>query len=301
MASIRRSLEENFTNLEESMGVRQIDQRPRLAPVPSPKDSGRRPARNFGQLAIDQVIPDPKQPREEFSEEGINRLAHSIREKGQLQPIRVRWSEDLGKWMIISGERRWRATKLAGMPTITCFFQDHELSTSEVLEQQLIENCLREDLQPLEEAKAFSVLMEWNGWNGKQLAESLRITPSRISRALAILKLPEDIQAQVETGQISARSAYELSKLDNVQAQRALAQQNAISPLTNEQTSKLVRQRRGKRSPPQRSTKQTFVVEDGWKVVVSANKKAGYPDIERALSQALEEVRHRIANGLQLF
>ena len=79
----------------------------------------------------------------------------SIQEKGQLSPIRVRWSDEHQNWMIIAGERRWRATRRAGLPTIECYFHEGELAPSEILEQQLIENCLREDLRPIEEAKAF--------------------------------------------------------------------------------------------------------------------------------------------------
>jgi ParB family chromosome partitioning protein len=111
MASTRTLLETIGGNLAESMGVREVDARPKLSPVLQDRDAGRRPLRTIGRVDIDNVIPDPEQPRAEFTEEAIERLAHSIREKGQLSPIRVRWSEGLAKWVIISGERRWRATK----------------------------------------------------------------------------------------------------------------------------------------------------------------------------------------------
>src|SRR5713101_2579078 len=110
MASTRKSLDAFAMNMQESMGVRQAELRPVLAPEPGKKDVGRRPLRNVGKLAISQVVPDPSQPRIEFAEEALERLALSIREKGQLSPIRVRWSGDVEKWIIISGERRWRAT-----------------------------------------------------------------------------------------------------------------------------------------------------------------------------------------------
>src|SRR6266446_6695243 len=107
MATTRQVLEDIGGHLEESMGVRERDLRPQLSPVPRHRDAGRRPLRNIGQVHINLVIPDPDQPRAEFSEEALERLAQSIREKGQLSPIRVRWSEDVGKWIIIFGERRW--------------------------------------------------------------------------------------------------------------------------------------------------------------------------------------------------
>ena len=127
MQTTRKILEALGGNLEESMGQRKFDRKPILSPVPQNKDAGRRPIKNIGKLDIDKVIPDPEQPRVEFSEDAIERLANSIKERGQLSPIRVRWSDDLDKWVIISGERRWRATKKADLPTIDCCFNDGEL------------------------------------------------------------------------------------------------------------------------------------------------------------------------------
>lgn len=301
MASTRSMLEQISGNLNESLGVREFDLRPQLSPVSSGKDVGRRPVRNFGKVDIHQVIPDPDQPRVEFTSEAIERLAESIRDKGQLSPIRVRWSEDLSKWIIIAGERRWRATKHAGLPTIECYFHEGELSRSDVLEQQLIENLLREDLKPIEEAKAFSALIEMNGWTGKQVAEALRIPESKVSRTLALLRLPEDIQDQVEAGTLAARSAYEISRIPDDETRRTLSRQASEGRLPHAQATNLVRQHRGKPRGIVRAVKQTFVSEGGWKVTVSANSAGTYEEIEQALHDALEEVRHRIENGVKLF
>jgi ParB family chromosome partitioning protein len=283
------------------MGVRAVDFRPFLAPTPSSKDAGRRPLRDVGRVVIVQVIPDPGQPRVEFSEEALERLALSIREKGQFSPIRVRWSKDLQKWVIISGERRWRAAQRAGLREIDCYFHDGDLATSEILEQQLIENCLREDLQPIEEARAFASLMKLNGWAGKQIAESLHVHPSRVTRALALLELPETVQEKVAAGEVSARSAYEISKLSNPQKQVELAELAAAGKLTHSQAVGAVRQRRGKQKPAARSTKLTFDGDNSWKVIVTAPRKGTYFEVEQALCIALEEVRHRIKSGCQRF
>lgn len=301
MASTRQSLETASGNLQESMGVRQTDFRPVLAPAPGKKDLGRRPLRNVGKLAISQVVPDPEQPRVEFKDEALERLALSIREKGQLSPIRVRWSNPLEKWIIISGERRWRATQRAGLTEIDCYFDEGDLTHSEILEQQLIENCLREDLQPIEEAEAFASLMKLNGWTGKQVADALRVHPSRVSRALALLKLPEEIQEQVNAGSISSRSAYEISKLPNPETQTTLAAKAAKGELSASQAASAVRQRQGKPKPVARTTRQTFLSENGWKVVVTAPRKGTYFEMEQALAQALDEVRLRINSGCQIF
>src|SRR5262245_39786717 len=175
MATVRSTIENIGGRIDESMGLRDEDRIVRLSPIPLSKDIGRRPLRNFGRVDIDQVVPDPVQPRVAISPDTIAQLAQSIRDKGQLSPIRVRWCDKLTKWVIVSGERRWRASKHAGLNAVDCFFHDDELTRSEVLEQQLIENLLREDLKPLEEARAFQSLMTLNGWTGKQVSEALRV------------------------------------------------------------------------------------------------------------------------------
>lgn len=284
------------------MGIREVDSKPQLSPVPNAKDVGRRALRNFGTLAIESVMPDPDQPRTEFDEEEIQRLAKSIQDKGQLHPIHVRWSEDHNKWIIISGERRFRATRAAGLPSINCQFEEKELSKTQILEQQLIENLLREDLKPIEEAKAFDELMKLNGWSGKELGQAIRVNPSKITRSLALLKLPGDIQEEVENGKLSARAAYELSKLPSDEQRRAAmakGEDNSGSvSIANVQ--KQVRQRKGKAASQPRGVRQTFVTDEGWKVTVSANKKGNYHEMEQALQQALEEVRLRIENNVHL-
>ncbi len=297
MASTRNALNEIASNLDESMGIRTTDSRPHLSPVASLKDVGRRPLRTFGQVDIDLVQPDPKQPRSEFSAEAITRLAHSIREQGQLHPIRIRWDNTNEKWLIISGERRWRATKEAGLPTIDCYFQEGNISKSDILGQQLVENLLREDLRPIEEAKAFSALMELQGWNGKQVARALHVPESKVSRSLALLDLTPEMQAQVEAGRVAARTAYEITKLPQGTARQGLAESAAHGKLSHKQAAAAVRQRQGKATPKSRNTKQVFFADDGWRVTVSANKKGTYHEMEIALSQALEEVRHYINQG----
>lgn len=302
MANTRNTLERIQSKLDESMGVRIADSKPNLSPVPNAKDVGRRALRNFGTLAIDSVMPDPEQPRTEFNEEELERLAKSIQEKGQLHPIHVRWSEEHAKWIIISGERRYRATKVAGLPTINCQFQEQELTKTQILEQQLIENLLREDLKPIEEAKAFDELINLNGWTGKELGEAIRVTPSKITRSLSLLKLPADVQDQVEAGVVSARAAYELSKLGSEeQIRAALAsgpEESGGFSIARAQSQ--VRQRKGKPAAKPRGVKQTFTTEDGWKVVITTNRKANYHEMEQALQEALDEVRLRIENNVQL-
>lgn len=284
------------------MGVRQNDSRPLLSPVPNARDVGRRGLRNFGTLSLSQLMPDPDQPRTEFSEEEIEQLADSIREKGQLHPIRVRWSDAHRKWIIISGERRFQASKRAGLEAVECHFQDGELSDSEILEQQLIENLLRSDLRPIEEARAFDRLLKLNGWSGKDLSKAIRVSEGKIARSLALLKLPEDVQERVEQGSLSARAAYEASKLGSPEQQRKAIEHGEATgaTVTAATVQRQVRERRGKKSASPQGTKLTFFGDGGWSLVVSAKHKGNYFEVEQTLEQALAEVRHRIENNVQL-
>ncbi|MEJ7590679.1 MAG: ParB/RepB/Spo0J family partition protein [Planctomycetaceae bacterium] len=300
MATMQNRLANVGHLLNESLGVRTTDNRPRLSPVPDARDMGRRPLRGFGRVDIHQVIPDPKQPRTEFDNEAISSLAANIKAKGQLHPIHVRWSEEAERWVIVSGERRWRAARSAGLTTVDCFFHEQPLSTGQVLELQLIENLMREDLRPIEEAKAFQSLMDLNNWNGKQLAEALQIPASKVSRSLALLDLPAEFQQQVDTGQIAARTAYELSRLVNEDDRQELATQSADGKLTPAQAAVAVRQKPIKRAAKAQSVRQTFFADNACKIVVTGPLQFTYHHLEAALIQALEEVRLRIENGIRL-
>ncbi|MCC7335764.1 MAG: ParB/RepB/Spo0J family partition protein [Pirellulaceae bacterium] len=304
MASTKRRISELENNLDESMGRRasnsNISVVPQFSPVPSPKDIGRVPVRGFGEVQLEQVIVDPGQPRVEFNADEIERLAHSIREKGQLQPIRVRWDAQHEKWAIIAGERRFRASQVAGLSSIQCYFHEGQISESEILEQQLIENLLREDLKPIEEARAYAALMELNDWNGKQVATALRLSPSRVSRGLALLDLPVAMQKQIETGQLGKTAAYELSKLKDEDMLERVAADSAESAVTTRQATSLVNQRRGKRKAPSATSSQTFAGENGIRVVVTYRKQQNYHDLLEALEAVVEEVRLRIDNNVHL-
>ena len=302
MSSTRRALEQFDTNLAESMGARKNESRPQLSPVVSEKDIGRRPLRTFERIDINRVEPDPNQPRSEFSEEALEQLAASIGEKGQFHPIRVRWDKPRSKWLIISGERRWRAAKKAGLSTIECFFHEGAVSDKDTLEQQLVENLLREDLKPIEEAKGFASLMELNGWNGKEVAKALNVPEWKVSRSLALLDLPDAAQAQVDAGTLPKRTAYEITKIKDSESQEALTAAASRGELSHKQAAAEVRKRKGKTSqkPKSRGTKQTFFAEGGWKVIVSNRGKGTYEEMELALKQATDEVRHYITHGKQI-
>jgi len=148
--------------------------------------------------------------------------------------------------MLIAGERRWRAAQLAGLKTIDAIIHDGEVDADELLEIQLIENVLREDLKPIEQARAYRRLMDTRGWSGNQLAKELNINQSGVSHALKLLDLPEQVQAQVEEGTLSKDAAYEVSKLDTPAEQVAVAQQVVAGRIGSKQVRNIVKERRGR-------------------------------------------------------
>jgi ParB family chromosome partitioning protein len=306
MATTQSKLQQLEQNLDESIGVRPSESsRPQLSPVASPRDVGRRPLRNVGRIQIDQVIPDPAQPRKDFPPSSIERLAQSMRDRGQLAPIRVRWSAASTKWIVVCGERRWRAARVAGLEAVDCCFDDGEPSEVEVLELQMIENLLREDLSPIEQARGFSALMELHGWNGKQVAQSLHVPASTVSRALALLDLPEDIQQKVDAGEIAARSAYEISKVEDDTGRRKLAER-ATGGMTLSETQDAVRKQNGNGTQRRRQSRTEgislkFGSENGVTISVQSRRKANYHEILEALQHAEEEVQLRIHNNVQLY
>jgi ParB family chromosome partitioning protein len=300
MGTTQNTLDSLSTHIDESMGVRMRPTRVALSPVASVKDIGRRPLRGFGKVEIGQVVSDPDQPRSDFDAESLAQLGADMHLRGQLHPIHVRWSDELQKWVIITGERRWRAAQQVGLNWVDCFFHEEPLTRAQVLELQLVENLLREDLKPIEEAHAFRDLMALNEWNAKQVAESLRIPASKVCRSLALLNLPLDIQQQVEDGQVPARTAYELSKLNDDSKRRRLAQEAAAGKLTHDQAASVAR--RGRTQKPQSpvSLKRSFYAENGWTVTVSSRKSGTYHDVEQAMLEALDEVRLRLNNNVRL-
>src|SRR5262245_7495776 len=172
MGKFEEMMRTTAANADESLGQGR-DHTCAVLPqvVPPARLQGVTKSRNSVEIPVDRVQADPDQPREDFDEESLHRLADSLRQRGQLQPIRVRWDEDRQHYVILVGERRWRAAQMAGLPSLSCIIVEGDLGEAERLSIQLIENALREDLKPIEQAKAYRTLMEAHGWSGNQLAK----------------------------------------------------------------------------------------------------------------------------------
>lgn len=168
--------------------------------------------RSLRHMPIDLLRASPNNPRKHFAEADLHDLAKSIREKGLLQPLVVRPRAD-GEYEIVAGERRWRAAQLAGVHEIPVLIR--ELSDGEALEIALIENIQRSDLNPLEEARGYSLLLEQFHYTQQQLAESVGKSRSHISNTLRLLNLPEPVRQQIESGKLTAGHARTLVATDS--------------------------------------------------------------------------------------
>jgi ParB family transcriptional regulator, chromosome partitioning protein len=195
------------------------------------------------EIPVARIERDPDQPREEFDDDALGRLAESIRTRGIIQPITVRWDEGRGVYAIICGERRWRASQLAGLATIPCTVSDRPAGPGELLALQMVENLLREDLKPIEQAKAFRALMTVNNWSGNQLSKELGISQSGVVQALVLLELPEAVQAAVDGGDLPASSAYAIATLDDAEAQAEVAAKAVSGRLSRVEVVEAVRAR----------------------------------------------------------
>jgi ParB family chromosome partitioning protein len=162
------------------------------------------PGARFGHLEINSIVPNPKQPRSVFEPEAFSELVHSIRELGVLQPIVVREKSE-GQYELIMGERRLRASKEAGLTKIPAVIR--ETADENMLRDALLENLHRSDLNPLEEASAYSQLLEDFGITQEQLADRIGRSRPQITNTLRLLKLPAAVQKLVAAGVLSAGHA----------------------------------------------------------------------------------------------
>ncbi len=171
------------------------------------------------ELSVLDIEPNPKQPRKNFDQEALHTLADSISEVGVLSPILVRQKEN-GLYEIIAGERRWRASKLAGKKKIPAIVKNYE--TKEVMEIALIENLQREDLNPFEEAMGYQTLKEQFGFTQEEIAKRVSKSRSTVANIMRILNLPDFVIKEIKNGKVSVGHAKALSSLESDEMKKLL-------------------------------------------------------------------------------
>lgn len=191
------------------------------------------------ELPVDSIEPNRYQPREHFDEERLNDLTASIRELGVLQPVLVRAAQETDRYELIAGERRWRAARRAGLATIPAIVRSAEDMAS--LEQALVENLHRQDLNALEEAAAYQQLMEDFGLTQEQVAQRVGRSRSAVANTLRLLSLPATVQRLLGEDRLSAGHARALAGLRDRLAQERIAARVVDEGLNVRQTEDLVR------------------------------------------------------------
>jgi ParB family chromosome partitioning protein len=180
-------------------------------------------------IEVDHIDPNPEQPRLAFDEATLEELAASIREHGVLQPILVRPMDD-GRYQLIAGERRWRASRLAGHVTIPALVEDIDDDTA--LEISIIENLQREDISPLDEAAMYDRMIRDHGYSIRRLAEKLGKDKGYLENRLRLADAPPEVRELVSLRKDTLSHAYELMKVEDPRKRRRLAEQVARNELS---------------------------------------------------------------------
>ncbi len=205
----------------------------------------------FAEIPLTQIVPNPRQPRRDFDEDEMSELVHSIQEVGLLQPVIVR-ATGPGSYELVMGERRWRATREAGLDTIGAIVR--ETSDDDLLRDALLENLHRSQLNPLEEASAYKQLLDDFGCTHEELAERIGRSRPQISNTLRLLKLSPTVQRRVAAGVLSAGHARALVAVSNSEIQDRLAQRVVAEGLSVRALEEIVTvEPDGKRRPARRS------------------------------------------------
>lgn len=228
------------------------------------------------EIDLDLIEPNSQQPRSKFTEENLEDLAQSIRANGIVQAIIVRRRG--GKFQIVAGERRWRASQKAGLKKIPAIVK--EVADEKLLELALIENIQRQELNAIEEAKAYKNLIDTVGLTQEMIAERVGKNRTVVTTFLRLLKLPDDILKLIEDEKITAGHARALLMTNNIEAQRRLARKVIEMSLSVRETEKAVK-RLGKEGT--QATDKKVV-----KSKIDANVKAAETKLRRQLNTQVQ-------------
>jgi ParB family chromosome partitioning protein len=235
------------------------------------------------ELPVDAVAPNRHQPRKTFADDSLRELSASIAELGVLQPVLVRDQGD-GRYELIAGERRWRAAQQAGLTTLPAVVRPAGEEAS--LEQALVENLHRDDLNPLEEAAAYQQLVDEFGLTQEQVATRVGKNRSTVANTVRLLQLPAPVQAMVGDGRLSAGHARALLTTRDRAFQRTLADRVVAEGLTVRQVEQLVRERVGATDPA--SSDRASGRPAGSGSGVGRTRPAALLELEQLLSEHLE-------------
>ena len=278
---VSRKTEENVSRetLEEKKEPEIIDQSPEEDKKEEKKKEEKSSDRlkNAVIVRISEVEPNREQPRKKFDDEKLEELSESIKTYGLLQPILVQKRD--GYYEIIAGERRWRAALKAGLKEIPVIVRDY--TAKEILELSLVENIQRENLNPIEESRAYKRLMDEFGLSQEEVAQRVSKSRSAVANSLRLLKLEENVQKMVIEGQITMGHARALLPLEIPEEQLKMAQEIVEKQLSVRETEKKVKEILSSGKKPEVEITKTQQQEEDPSIAVI------YKQIEERLQQTL--------------
>ena len=249
-------------------------------------------------VPLDKIEPNPQNPRMAINQEALEELAASIREHGVLQPVLVRPLED-GRFELIAGERRWRASKIAEQAAIPAIVEDIDDDTA--LEIAIIENLQREDISPLDEAAMYDRMVHEHGYSIRKLADKLGKDKGYLENRLRLADAPQEVRELVSLRKDTLSHAYELMKVDDPKKRKRLADQVAAGQLTLIKLREKIEGRRAR--PRDLNTEAAFVPEEAPEIngngsVQEAEWTAPESEIELT-DDSLVNARHQLAEAIE--
>jgi ParB family chromosome partitioning protein len=244
------------------------------------------------EIPIDRIRPNPRQPRKRFEDSALSELVESIRSSGVIQPVVVRRNGD--DYELIAGERRWRAARQAGLDRIPAVVRD--VTDAQSLELALVENLLREDLNPMEAAEGYRQLLAEFGWTQEELGHRIGKDRSSIANALRVLKLPSPIQDDLRAGRLTMGHAVALLSLTSQEDQIKLRDQIVAHSWSVRATEADVKVRRAPRPPARRRSVELTALEQTLqralltRVRIEGNDRRGRIEIVYATADELERL-----------
>jgi len=258
--------------------------------------------KNIVFLRLDQVKPNPFQPREDFKAEAMEELVQSIREKGVIQPILVRTKGDA--YELIAGERRLRAAQILNLPEIPALVK--EVEDRDSLELALIENIQRQELNPIEEARAFQYLLEKFQLTQDEISEVMGKARVTITNVLRLLKLPLEVQEEIKNGRLTFGHGKVLLEIEDANLQRRVCQEVIANSLSVRELETIVKTKRlrnpakvaarvvSEKEPLVRILEEQLQQALATKVKIAKNRKRGTIAIEFYSQEDLERIVKKV-------
>ena len=217
-------------------------------------------------IDINDIKPNSAQPRKNFDEEKLAELANSIRANGVIQPLIVR--ESASGYELVAGERRWRASRQAGLRTVPCILRNFDDRQNAIV--AIIENMQREDLDPIEEALGLKSMTEKYGFTQEQVSESLGRSRTYIANSIRLLKLPEEIQQYVSSGQMSAAHGRTIINIPDKAKQKEIADKIIRNDLSVRATERLAEKVKDELKPERKRRKKAAAEETAKNAEIAA-------------------------------